>query len=133
MIGWKHAAVLTLAVLAAGCSSNSKKELPRPKLTKFTEEVVLKKQWSRSIGDGQGETYNTLVPAIENDRIYASDVNGEVFALDRITGDVVWKKDTGCRFPALSAWATAWSCSAPSRAKSLPWTPAPVKSVGARA
>jgi outer membrane protein assembly factor BamB len=30
VIGWKHAAVLTLAVLAAGCSSNSKKELPRP-------------------------------------------------------------------------------------------------------
>ncbi len=93
MIGWKQAAVLTLAVLAAGCSSNSKKELPPAELTKFTEEVVLKKQWSRSIGDGQGETYNTLVPAIENDRIYASDVNGEVFALDRITGDVVWKKD----------------------------------------
>lgn len=54
---------------------------------------MLKKQWSRSIGDGEGETYNTTVPAIENDRIYASDVNGEVFALDRITGDVVWKKD----------------------------------------
>ncbi|WP_119142326.1 hypothetical protein [Pseudomonas reidholzensis] len=28
VIGWKQAAVLTLAVLAAGCSSNSKKELP---------------------------------------------------------------------------------------------------------
>lgn len=93
VIGWKQAAVLTLAVLAAGCSSNSKKELPPAELTQFTEEVVLKKQWSRSIGDGQGETYNTLVPAIENDRIYASDVNGLVFALDRINGDVVWKKD----------------------------------------
>jgi hypothetical protein len=33
----------------------------------FKEEVVLQKQWSRSIGDGQGETYNMLVPAIEND------------------------------------------------------------------
>lgn len=93
VIGWKQAAVLTLAVLAAGCSSNSKKELPPAELTQFTEEVVLKKQWSRSIGDGQGETYNTLVPAIENDRIYASDVNGLVFALDRLNGDVVWKKD----------------------------------------
>jgi len=34
--GWKQAAVLTLAVLAAGCSSNSKKELPPAELTKFT-------------------------------------------------------------------------------------------------
>ena len=85
--------MLTLAVLAAGCSSNSKKELPPAELTKFTEEVVLKKQWSRSIGDGQGETYNTLVPAIENERIYAADVTGKVFALNRVNGDVVWKQD----------------------------------------
>lgn len=133
MIGWKQAAVLTLAVLAAGCSSNSKKELPPAELTKFTEEVVLKKQWSRSIGDGQGETYNTLVPAIENDRIYASDVNGEVFALDRITGDVAWKKTSTCRCRALSVWVTGWSCSVPSKAKSSRWTPAPVKSAGAHA
>jgi len=93
VIGWKHAAVLSLAILAAGCSSNSKKELPPAELTKFTEEVVLQKQWSRSIGDGQGETYNMLVPAIENDRIYASDVTGVVMSLNRMNGDVVWKKD----------------------------------------
>ncbi|MDZ5603346.1 outer membrane protein assembly factor BamB [Pseudomonas sp. RP23018S] len=93
MIGWKQAAVLTLAVLAAGCSSNSKKELPPAELTQFNEEVVLKKLWSRSIGEGQGEKYNTLVPAIENDRIFAADVTGEVYALNRLTGDVAWEKD----------------------------------------
>ncbi|MBA1194667.1 outer membrane protein assembly factor BamB [Pseudomonas entomophila] len=93
MIGWKQAAVLALAVLAAGCSSNSKKELPPAELTQFTEEVHLTKLWSRSIGDGQGETYNTLVPAVENDRIYASDVHGVVMALNRSNGDVLWKQD----------------------------------------
>jgi len=93
VIGWKQAAVLALAVLAAGCSSNGKKELPPAELTQFKEEVALKKLWSRSIGDGQGEKYNLLVPAIENDRIFASDVNGEVYALNRRTGDVVWEKD----------------------------------------
>ncbi|WP_166360094.1 outer membrane protein assembly factor BamB [Pseudomonas akapageensis] len=93
VIRWKHAALLALALLAAGCSSNSKKELPPAELTDFKEEVVLKKQWSRSIGDGQGETYNMLVPAIENERIYAADVNGVVMAIDRYNGDVLWKKD----------------------------------------
>ncbi|NBA95686.1 outer membrane protein assembly factor BamB [Pseudomonas sp. R5(2019)] len=93
MIGWKQAAVLALAVMAVGCSSNSKKELPPAELTSFNEEVVLKKQWSRSIGDGQGETFNMLVPAVENDRIYAADVTGVVMALDRMNGDVAWKKD----------------------------------------
>ena len=93
MIRWKHAALLALAILAAGCSSNSKKELPPAELTSFNEEVVLQKQWSRSIGDGQGKTYNMLVPAIEGNHIYAADVSGVVMALDRMNGDVQWKKD----------------------------------------
>jgi len=93
VIRWKHAALLALAILAAGCSSNSKKELPPAELTKFKEEVVLHKEWSRSIGDGQGETYNMLVPAIENDSIYAADVTGVVMDLNRLNGDVIWKKD----------------------------------------
>ena len=93
MIRWKHAALLALAILAAGCSSNSKKELPPAELTSFNEEVVLQKQWSRSIGDGQGKTYNMLVPAVEGSHIYAADVTGVVMALDRMNGDVQWKKD----------------------------------------
>ena len=93
VIRWKHAALLALALLASGCSSNSKKELPPAELTDFKEEVVLQKVWNRSIGDGQGDTYNMLVPAVENDRIYAADVTGEVVAMDRMNGDVLWKKD----------------------------------------
>ena len=93
VIRWKHAALLALAILAAGCSSNSKKELPPAELTDFKEEVVLQKQWSRSIGDGQGETYNMLVPAIDGDTIYAADVTGVLMAMDRSNGDVKWKKD----------------------------------------
>jgi len=90
---WKHAALLALVILAAGCSSNSKKELPPAELTDFKEEVVLQKQWDRSIGDGQGKTYNMLVPAVEGNTIYAADVTGVVMSLDRMNGDVQWKTD----------------------------------------
>ena len=93
MMRWKHAALLALVILAAGCSSNSKKELPPAELTDFKEEVVLQKQWDRSIGDGQGKTYNMLVPAVEGNTIYAADVTGVVMSLDRMNGDVQWKKD----------------------------------------
>ncbi|MBD8492611.1 outer membrane protein assembly factor BamB [Pseudomonas syringae] len=93
VIRWKHAALLALAVMAVGCSSNSKKELPPAELTDFKEEVNLQKVWSHSVGDGQGETWNMLVPAIDGDRIYAADVTGEVVALDRLTGDKLWEKD----------------------------------------
>ena len=93
VIRWKHAALLALAILAAGCSSNSKKELPPAELTDFKEEVVLQKQWSRSVGDGQGETYNMLIPAIDGENIFAADTTGVVMSVNRSSGDVVWKKE----------------------------------------
>ncbi|WP_202988179.1 outer membrane protein assembly factor BamB [Pseudomonas typographi] len=90
---WKHVALLALALAVVGCSSNSKKELPPAELQDFKEEVSLAKVWSRSVGDGQGDTYNMLVPAVENNTLYAADVTGVVMAMDRMTGDVQWKKD----------------------------------------
>lgn len=89
---WKNAALLALAVLVVGCSSNSKKELPPAELTKFDAEVELRTEWSRSIGEGQGETFNMLVPAIDGEVIYAADVEGLVMALDRMSGAVIWRK-----------------------------------------
>lgn len=90
---WKNAAVLALAlaVMAVGCSSNSKKELPPNELPDIQEEVRLDAQWSRSIGDGQGELYNLLTPAVDGERLYAAAVNGEVVALDRLTGEKFWE------------------------------------------
>ena len=89
---WKNAALLALAVLAVGCSSNSKKELPPAELTKFDAEVELRTEWSRSVGDGQGDTFNMLVPAIDGEVIYAADVEGLVMAMDRTSGKVIWRK-----------------------------------------
>lgn len=90
---WKTLAVLTLASLLAACSSTDEKELEPAPLPDFTEKASLQKEWSRSVGDGQGEFYNKLVPAIDGNRIYASDLNGEVMAIDRMTGDKIWEKD----------------------------------------
>ncbi|MBC9252037.1 outer membrane protein assembly factor BamB [Pseudomonas alcaligenes] len=90
---WKNAAVLALAVMAVGCSSNSKKELPPAELPDIQEEVRLDAQWSRSIGDGQGDIYNLLTPAVDGDRLYAASADGEVVALDRLTGDKTWEVD----------------------------------------
>lgn len=93
MVQWKHAALLALALAVVGCSSNSKKELPPAELTDFKEEVVLSKQWSRSVGDGQGDLYNLLEPAVDGSTIYAASAEGRVMAIQRETGDVLWKKD----------------------------------------
>ncbi|MCG8906378.1 MULTISPECIES: outer membrane protein assembly factor BamB [Pseudomonas] len=93
MLRWKHVALLALTLMAVGCSSNSKKELPPAELTDFKEEVRLEKQWSRSVGDGQGDLYNLLEPAVDGQTIYAASAEGRVMAMQRETGEVLWKKD----------------------------------------
>ena len=89
---WKTAALLTLAVLAAGCSSKDTKEPAPAELSKFQAEISLKKEWSRSIGEGQGKTYNLLTPVVYGDQIYVADVEGLVVSIDRLSGKVNWKK-----------------------------------------
>ena len=89
---YKYMAVLALALLAIGCSSTSKKELKPQELEKITTEIKLKKEWSKSVGSGQGKLWNTLIPATDGDLLFVSDVNGRVSALDRFTGKTVWKR-----------------------------------------
>ncbi|HEY6609842.1 MAG TPA: outer membrane protein assembly factor BamB [Pseudomonas sp.] len=93
MMRWTHAVMLATAVLAVGCSSNGKKELPPAELEKFAEEVRLDKQWSRSIGEGQGETWNQLELASEGDSLFAADIEGLVVAMNRETGKVLWEQE----------------------------------------
>ncbi|MBB4864667.1 outer membrane protein assembly factor BamB [Pseudomonas nitritireducens] len=93
MLRWKHVALLALTLMAVGCSSNSKKELPPAELTDFKEEVRLDKQWSRSVGDGQGDLYNLLEPAVDGQTIYAASAEGRVMAIQRESGEVLWKQD----------------------------------------
>lgn len=90
---WNSALCLAAALWLVGCSSDKGKELPPAELPDFTAEVKLDEQWSRSIGDGQGDGYNMLVPAIDGEHIYAADVTGVVKAIDRTTGKVLWDQD----------------------------------------
>lgn len=79
-----------ITLIINGCSSN--KELPPAKLVDFNPEITLSTVWSRSVGDGQGDLYNRLTPAIDGGVIYAAGADGVVMAINRFTGDVKWKK-----------------------------------------
>lgn len=89
---YKYAAILALAVFVVGCSSSSKKELPPQALEKITTEIELNKEWSISVGAGQGKLWNTLTPAVDGDYVYVTDVNGRVSALDRFSGKALWTR-----------------------------------------
>ncbi len=87
--------VVLLATLTA-CSSTPEKEPSEigPKaLSGFSEEVTLQAVWQRQVGQGLGNAYAELQPAMANGRIYAADAYGVMQAMDLESGALVWSQD----------------------------------------
>lgn len=64
---------------------------PPTKLVDIDREVTMRRQWSIRVGNGQGDTYNEITPAIDGDVIYAASEDGNVVAVETATGKVLWR------------------------------------------
>ncbi len=60
-------------------------------LVDFPREVNLERDWSRSVGNGQGDNYTRIEPAFDGGVIYAASENGVVTAVTAESGDEVWR------------------------------------------
>jgi outer membrane protein assembly factor BamB len=83
-----------LVSFLAGCSLFSTDEEVGPEptpLVKFKAQADIERQWSASVGDGVGERYLKMTPAIDGKMIYAADAKGVVAAFDRMTGKRQWR------------------------------------------
>lgn len=85
--------LLLLVTLLSGCALWSAGEGIQPAvLEEISAEYEVKKLWSTQIGDGLGTKYHQLTPQILASRIYAVDHQGSVYAIERETGDRVWRQ-----------------------------------------
>jgi len=72
------ALALVFSLLLGGCSWGvwdflRDKDKVRPDdLVNFDEEVRMRRNWSISVGDGEGKRYNRLKPALAGDRLFVS-------------------------------------------------------------
>jgi len=85
---------VSLVSFLAGCSLFSTDEEVGPEptpLVKFKAQADIERQWSASVGDGVGERYLKMTPAIDGKMIYAADAKGVVAAFDRMTGKRQWR------------------------------------------
>lgn len=90
--------LLALLLTLSGCSTiggwfDSDDEDPTApvELEAIDEKVSIKRLWSTSIGNGQGDGLHRITPVIAGDRIYAASNDGVVRALDRERGKALWK------------------------------------------
>jgi outer membrane protein assembly factor BamB len=92
--------VLALVIaIAPGCSTmkgwfGGKKSGDEPaKLTDIQQQISVKKLWSISLGDGEGERWLRQHPTLSNGRIYATDDEGNLRAIDGATGKELWSSN----------------------------------------
>lgn len=88
------ALVLLPAALGAlpGCSIFRDNDEARPDaLVDFDESIRVRRLWRVNVGNGQGDEYNTLMPAIAGPTIFAAANNGTVMALERESGRRLWR------------------------------------------
>jgi len=92
MTQWSKSFVVSAFLLSAisGCSSNDDeiKIAPLPLITPSVEVTV---DWDHSVGDGTGEHFSKLSPAVAYGKIFASDREGTVEAFDAKTGESIWE------------------------------------------
>jgi outer membrane protein assembly factor BamB len=96
----RRALVLVAAALALPACSwfkspNKDPVEPPAELTDFDQTLPVERVWERDLGDGGGKAGLRLRPAFANDRIYVSDIEGRVSALDAGSGAVAWTADLG--------------------------------------
>lgn len=75
----------------AGGKDNS---VPPNELVEFKPELKIDILWEQQIGIGYGEQSVKLLPAINDNVIYAADRQGLVEARDINTGELIWQQET---------------------------------------
>jgi outer membrane protein assembly factor BamB len=89
----------SMCLLLSGCSwgmfdfLHKDKDNDPEKLQSFKEEVDIDRNWSMNIGDGQGEKFNRIKPALIGDNIYIASNDGVVVAVTADKGKRLWKQD----------------------------------------
>jgi outer membrane protein assembly factor BamB len=88
---------LVLGVAACGKSNKKDNIEPPAELTDFTASAAVDRIWSQGLGEGEGRLGVRQRPVLSEGRVYAANVEGEVFALDAASGKSLWKVETGLR------------------------------------
>ncbi|WP_111976705.1 outer membrane protein assembly factor BamB [Algibacillus agarilyticus] len=95
----KHCGLKPLLLISAivlgvqGCASNDDiADLPAP-LPVLSAPLPLTEQWDFSVSSGIDSFYSSLSPTVAYDKVFVASRSGDIYALDKSTGEQVWRAD----------------------------------------
>lgn len=96
----KHSLVVAAAIGLGGCSMFGDEELSYKELQPFNASVQPSVKWDAGAGDGIGEYFSRLNPAVVGEHVIAADREGMLMAFNRANGNLVWERDLQAQFAA---------------------------------
>ncbi len=94
---WLFAAALVLSLSACSTisgwfGSDDEDDPKQPaELLDIDQTIKIKKLWSQGVGNGQGDGFYKIQPAINDSVIYAAAADGSLEAFDKLTGKSLWE------------------------------------------
>ncbi|MDF2178937.1 outer membrane protein assembly factor BamB [Aliiglaciecola sp. CAU 1673] len=68
-------------------------EIEIKKLKPIESQFMAQAKWERSVGDGVGEHFSRLKPAVAYEKVFAASRHGMVKAFERDSGKLVWEQN----------------------------------------
>lgn len=106
--------IAALLALTTGCStikgwftSDKNKAIDPAELVDIANPIDVDAAWSRNLGDNRQRQGLRQRPAIDGDRLFVSNDDGRVLAIDIATGDTVWDSEAVAVGKSGSRW-TFW-------------------------
>lgn len=82
-------------LLLTGCESNDDEnpELKVAELTPIENPISIDVLWRDTVGSGVGDFYSNLSPAFKDGNLFVASREGQIYALEGKSGDVIWQTD----------------------------------------
>ncbi|MGL5948670.1 MAG: outer membrane protein assembly factor BamB [Aeromonas sp.] len=93
---WRHIALAAAVALALPACSlfNSEPDInPMAGVPSVSAQFATQTLWSASVGQGVGEFYSQLTPALEDSNVFAASRDGSVAAFAKESGERLWRMD----------------------------------------
>ena len=91
-------AIACCVLLATACSKDKKENLEPPaELVDFTPTVSVDEVWSHGLGEGEEKLGLRQHPVLAEGKLFAANLDGEVFAIDAASGKELWTVETDLR------------------------------------
>lgn len=103
-----------VVALAPGCTTlkgwfgSKEGKVNQPtELTKIAAPISVQRLWSVNLGDGEDRLWLRQHPTIDGNRVYAVNDNGEVLAIDAVSGKAIWTAN-GIEVPSKHSKLMFW-------------------------